>query len=374
MLVYYHKNIRSVKVASDATRNAMSSSSFLKVRLPCGLKMMVQKRHARFVPNKKITTPSTEKRLDIVILGYPNVGKSTLLNSLVETKLAATTRKRNTTRGEIMGVFNYRNVQLAFYDTPGFVRTSDAKADSTMQLRTIAAASALKADVVLLVVDANIALGNRKYEETFCEMVQIASDNAKTELILVLNKVDLVIPKSKLLEVTFSLVSLINGIKLGPEGAKEARLDTTTFMVSAKDDDGVIDLKNYLIAVSKPKKWIIPKDKDKKGSKVTNLSAEERVQEIVLEVLLENTHHEIPYIAGVDCRSIDHTSTTRCQIDVDILVDSKSQQRIVVGQKGRTLLKIRAAAVKYLEIILKKEVLLFLNIAVRDSEDNEEET
>ena len=336
--------------------------------------MTVQKRHARFVPNKKIATPSSEKRLDIVILGHPNAGKSTLLNSLVETKLAATTRKRNTTRGEIMGVFNYRNVQLAFYDTPGFVRTSDAREDSAMQLRTIAAASALKADVVLLVVDANTALNKKRHEEAFCEMVQIASDNAKTELVLVLNKVDLVIPKSKLLEVTFCFVSLINGIKLGPEGAKDARLDTTTFMISAKDDDGVIDLKNYLIAIAKPKKWIIPKDKDKKSSKITNLSVEERVQEIVLEVLLENTHHEIPYIAGVDCRSIDHTSETRCQIDVDILVDSKSQQRIVVGQQGRTLLKIRAAAVKYLEVILKKEVLLFLNIAVRDGDDDEEES
>lgn len=331
-------------------------------------------RHARFVPAKVLPTPATEKRLDIVFLGYPNAGKSSLLNTLIETKLAATTRKRNTTRGEILGVFNHRNVQLAFYDTPGFVRKADADQDSIMQLRNIAAAAALKADVVLLVVDANVEVTSGRYQDTFAEMVQIASDNAKTELILVLNKVDLVIPKTRLLDTTFKLVSLINGVKLGPEGAKDAKLDTTTFMISATEDDGVLDLKNYLIAISKPKKWVIPKPKNSTVNKVTNLSTEERVQEIILEMVMENTHDEIPYIAGIDCRSIQDLTSSRCRIDVDILVDSKRQQKIVVGHQGRTLLKLRSASSSALEKILGKEVILFLNIVVRDEDQSDDES
>ena len=68
---------------------------------------------------KSLPIPNFEKRLDIVILGHTNVGKSVLLNTLVNSKIAATSRKRNTTRMEILGVYNHRNVQLAFYDTPG---------------------------------------------------------------------------------------------------------------------------------------------------------------------------------------------------------------------------------------------------------------
>lgn len=331
----------------------------------------IQVRNARFVPQRRMPVPTRERRLDIVILGRPNAGKSVLLNTLIETKLAATTRKRHTTRSQILGVFNHKNVQLAFYDTPGFVRTADALQSSVKQLRNIAAASTLNADVVLLVVDANLDVMNQRFKETFAEMVQIASDNPKTELILILNKVDLVVPKTRLLDLTFNLVSIINGVKLGPEGAKNAKLDTTTFMVSALTDDRVIDIKNYLIAIAKTKKWVIGKEKDKNYSKVTNMSMEERTQEIVLETLLENTHEEIPYIAEIDCRSIRNLSDSLCRIDVDIIVDSKRQQKIVVGHQGRTLLKIRAASCKILESLMKVDVLLFLNIVVRDEDDED---
>ena len=332
-----------------------------------------QIRHARYVPTKKLPTPFTEKRLDVVILGYPNVGKSTLLNALVETQLAATTRKKHTTRGEILGVFNHRNVQLAFYDTPGFVQDIESSREFTSQLRKIAAASTLKADVILLVVDASIGTSNPRYQSAFTEMVKLALDNAKTEIVLVLNKVDLVIPKSNLLDTTFTLVSLINGVKLGPDGAAKAILDTTTFMIAATEDDGILDLKNYLLAVAKPKKWTIPKIKDKQSSAVTDMSNEERVQETVLEMMLENTHDEIPYIARIDCRSINDLNITRCRVEVDIIVDTKRQQKIVIGHNGRTLVKIRSAAVSRLQSILDKEVILILNILVRDDDKIEDE-
>ena len=110
---------------------------------------MARKRPSRALPSK-----STEKRLDCVILGRPNAGKSVLLNSLIETKLAATNRKRHTTRGEILGVYNRRDTQLAFYDTPGYVFGQDAQSHEMKALRSISIETARKADVIILCVDA----------------------------------------------------------------------------------------------------------------------------------------------------------------------------------------------------------------------------
>ena len=71
---------------------------------------LLRRSFARQKPSVTLPAPRTEKRLDVVIFGHPNVGKSVLLNCLIERKLAATTHKRHTTRGEILGFFNHRNV------------------------------------------------------------------------------------------------------------------------------------------------------------------------------------------------------------------------------------------------------------------------
>jgi len=304
--------------------------------------------------------------LDVAIVGPPNAGKSVLINTLVRTKLAATSRKRHTTRREILGVFNHRNVQLAFYDTPGYVRRAEANSSDDRVLRSFSLTSVRKADVVLLVIDAAREL-TPGVQDTFAQLVRLALDHAAIEVILVLNKVDLVVPKPRLLDITRRLVSLINGVKLGPEGAERAQLDTTTFMISAIQNDGVVDLKNYLISLAQPKEWIVPKDQ---GS-VTLLTTEERVEQIVLEMLLDHTHEEIPYIADIECFAIKHENDPkRARIDVNIFVDTGAQERIIVGQQGRTLVKIRAAAVEALEPILNKRVLLFLWVKSRGGGQN----
>jgi GTP-binding protein Era len=209
------------------------------------------------------------------------------------------------------------------------------------------------------------SLDTQAYDNVYAvsaEMAKIALDNAKIEIILVLNKVDLVEPKSRLIELTRQLVSLINGVKLGPEGAHLAQLDTTTFMISALHNDGVIDLKNYLISLAPRKPWIIPKEFGK-----TDLSPEERVEQILLQVMLEHTHEEIPYIAEYTCLKISNLTPTRIKIKTEILVDASNQQRIVIGGKGRTLVKLRQSAVDILEDIFGKEVILMINVRSRDN-------
>ena len=118
-------------------------------------------RYVRTTRKRVLPVPKSTKRLDVVIMGEPNVGKSVLLNCLIKTKLAATTRKRHTTRGEILGVFNHRNTQLAFYDTPGFVSKAEALRNDMKTLRDIAEDSAGKADVIMIVIDAARSGGSK---------------------------------------------------------------------------------------------------------------------------------------------------------------------------------------------------------------------
>lgn len=327
-------------------------------------------RYVRTKPLQRLPVPRQTKRLDCVIIGEPNAGKSVLLNTMLKERLAAATRKRHTTRLEILGVFNHRNVQLAFYDTPGYIASAEARKTQSKVLRNVAVNATSKADVVMIIVDAAKDYSSKRNEKSviaFCEMVKLGLQNAKDEIILILNKVDLVKPKDKLLDLTRQLVSLINGIKLGPERKEEAILDTTTFMISALTNDGVIDLKNYLIASSKPRHWIIPKD-----AGITDLSREDRVEQMVLESMLENTHEEIPYMCDINCTSIKMLTQRRIEINVDILVDTEKQRRIVIGQGGRTLLSVRQLACSNLENIFKKQVILYLWIKLRKDDDDKQ--
>lgn len=334
------------------------------------------KRFLRNKPPLRTKTQGSEKRLDIVILGTPNVGKSALLNRLIGTHVAAATRKAHTTRRQILGVLNYKSTQLVFFDTPGYIAEMEAKSKEKNQLRLQTKSAAESTDVVMIVIDAARRL-TEKYDVEFCEMAKMAYAGAKQEVILILNKVDLVEPKDRLLDVVEKYVSLMNGVRYGPEGRHLAELDVTTFMISALKDDGVIDIKNYLLASSSYKPWILSKER---GS--TNMSDAEIVQEIVYEKLLENVHDEIPHSAVVKCTAISEINPTRLLVNVAILVDNDRQKRIVIGQQGRSMLKIRQAASKLLEAILRKDIILEFDISsskskakdgISDSRQNTEE-
>ena len=282
------------------------------------------------------------------------------MNTLLDTKLAATSRKKNTTRMEILGVLNHKRTQIAFYDTPGFLRLDGP---DSPKLRTAAFDAAAKADIILLMVDAAHPF-TPVYQDLLADLIKLALAKAKMEIVLILNKVDLVEPKHRLLEATHDIVSLINGIKLGPENIKDACLDTTTFMISALHDDGIKDLKSYLFSLAVPRQWVIP---DSAG--ITDLSVEERVEQVVLENLLDNVHEEVPYIAEIVCKGVSPLASNRLRVDVDILVDTAGQQRIVVGHQGRTLVKIRQASVDILQKIFEKQVILYLWVNTKGREE-----
>lgn len=315
---------------------------------------------------KDLPVPKKEKRLDVVIMGVPNVGKSVLLNTLLKTKLAATSRKRHTTRREVLGVFNHRNTQLAFYDTPGYTKQSEANKEDVKELRNITVDSSEKADVVLLVCDGTKV--SSKYHDTFAEMARLALENAKLEVILVINKVDLVEPKNALLNITRTFVGLINYAKLGIEGRDKAALDTTTFMISALQNDGVLDLKNYLLSIAQQKPWIM-----EKAAGPSDMGNEERIEEVMLEMMMEHVHEEIPYVCKIHTRSIEAVSDMKMNIEVDLYLESPSQARVVIGQFGRTINKVRVSAVSELELIFGRKVNLQIYVNKKITKEVEEE-
>lgn len=324
--------------------------------------LVVPKLGLRFLRHKPVLNlpkMGSEKSLDVVILGSPNVGKSALLNSLIGAHVAAATRKSHTTRREILGVFNHRNTQLAFYDTPGFISATNARSKQHSELRETTTKAAKDTEVVLVLVDAARVLSN-KFDFEFAEMCKLAYAGAKTEVILVLNKVDIVEPKDRLFDVVEKYVSLMNGVRHGPSGAHLAQLDVTTFMISALKDDGVVDLKNYLLSIAEYRPWILPVEKG-----ATDQTDHELVREIVYEKFLENVHDEIPFIAEIECVSVEASSANKLDIVVDIRVDTAKQMRIVIGQQGRTMLKLRQSACKLLEAILHKVVILTFNVKLK---------
>ena len=362
--------------APTTTFNSAEMLYLERISMPLRLKVSWRApcRFLRTLPKRRMPVPLTERCLNVTIIGMPNAGKSTLLNGLVGSHLAACTQKSHTTRGSILGVYNFRNIQLAFHDTPGYVSLSNSMKSDTKILRKLAVDATVHSDVVLLVVDAAKYL-KPNVLDTFADMAKIASRECRIETILVLNKVDLVENKYELLDTVRTLVSLINGVTLGEDNAHLAKLDTTTFMISASTNDGVKDLVNYMLSVAPIRKWIVPKEKG-----VTDMSQEERVEEIVLENLMLHTHDEIPYIAGVKCKPIKPIGTDKfnkkLRVDVNIYVNSPSQQRIVVGHQGRTMVKIRQESADLLENIFNvSTVILYIWVKVRDprKEDDEDE-
>ena len=311
---------------------------------------------ARVRPKWQLPTPRTEKNVQVVLLGPPNSGKSTILNALVREKIAATTRKRHTTRLNITGASNNRNVQVLVNDTPGFLASHRDMTGDNKVLTGMTRKAAKGTDLAILVVDGSHegALSHNK-SATFCELTCIALAGARKGVVLVINKVDKVHPKSKLLDKVHDYVSMINGVRLGAERANEARLDTPTFLISALYDDGIDDLRHYLISQSEPKPWILPKEHG-----VTDLDTEERVEQIVLEALMNNIHEEIPYEATIDCTGYnDYGHAMR--FEVDVFVDTTGQRKIIIGEKGKSLVRIRNEACKHLEGIFKKKVITIVD-------------
>lgn len=270
----------------------------------------------------------------VAILGRPNVGKSTILNALLERKVSIVTDKAQTTRNAIKGIYDDGDYQIIFIDTPGIHK---ARHSLGKIMNRDAFDSSKDVDAIVLVVDASnkINEGDRFIHEALPKDVP---------LFVVINKIDLVridqaqeikkiyqemYPKATLIEMSaiqnFGLDTLLNDIKaLTPEGPRYF-------------DEGAISDKDSSFFVS----------------------------EVIREKLLKGLKEEVPHNLAVRVDEIKHKSES-VMIRATILVDRESHKGIVIGKNGKRIKAIGVMSRKELEEYFQKRIFLELFVSVKE--------
>ena len=291
-----------------------------------------------------ITEEKTPARCGFVaVLGAPNAGKSTLVNTLVGARVSIVTHKVQTTRARIRGVLVEGATQLVLIDTPGLFAPR-RRLDRAM---VAAAWEALDgADAVVLLADAAAMAGGRgrAVAETDAAIATLAEKGARP--FLVLNKIDQ-LPRQKLL----ALVANFN-----------ERLDfRETFLVSALNGDGVADLKARLLAEAPEGPWMYPEDQ------LSDISDRLMAAEITREKLFLRLHEELPYQLTVETTDWRRTAKGEPRIEQTIFVARESHKPIVLGKGGATLKAVGAAARADIAELLGGPAHLFLHVKVREN-------
>jgi GTP-binding protein Era len=278
----------------------------------------------------------------ISIIGPPNVGKSTLLNRILGTKIAITSDKPQTTRNRILGIKNLEGAQLIFLDTPGIYQP---KSLFGKYMVDTAMAACKDVDLVLLMVEANHSIAEEDHHIlTFLSKFSFP-------VILLINKVDQV-KKEGLLPLIDAYSQLWRFSQVIP--------------ISALSGDGMDRLMRQILALLPKGPQYFPEDM------ITDQPERFIVSELVREAVIGNTYQEIPYAVAV---SIDEfqEKTDRDLIFIRALihVEKPSQKGIIIGKKGATLKKIGTDARKRIEDLLGARIYLecWVNVEKNWSKD-----
>lgn len=250
----------------------------------------------------------------VAVVGRPNVGKSTLLNNLIGTKISIVTSKPHTTRHAILGVLTRPGHQLVFIDTPGL----EARPKSLMNRNmNRAATGALEAsDLVVLVVEAG------KWVPGDDQALGLVRSSAKP-CVVVVNKIDRVRPKDKLLPYLQALQQRFDFAEIVP--------------VSALQSDNLAALERVLVDRLPEQEPLYP------AEMLTNRGVQFRAAEILREKLMHHLRQELPYGLGVEVSQLEENDG-RLSIDAIIWVDRESHKGIVVGKGGELIKKIGTSA------------------------------
>ena len=271
----------------------------------------------------------------IAVVGAPNVGKSTLINGLVGSKVTIVSPKVQTTRNRILGVTIAGETQIILVDTPGIFSDPKRRLEKAM-VRT-AWDSLGDADGVMVLID----VSRKTFEDT--EEIFKRLEYYKKKVVLVLNKIDL-IPKEDLLALaqTFSR-PFVDQI----------------FMISALKGDGIEDIKTYWARALPEGPWLFPEDQ------MSDLSQRLLAAEITREEIFHRLHEELPYSIWIETESWEEFDDGSVKIMQSIFVQRESQRPIVLGKGGQQIKAIGAAARRQLTEILERRVHLFLQVKVK---------
>jgi GTP-binding protein Era len=273
----------------------------------------------------------------VALIGAPNVGKSTLINSIVGAKVAIVSHKVQTTRTLLRGIATAGEAQLVFIDTPG-IFAPRRRLDRAMVAGAWSGAG--DADLVGVLVDAGRGLD----ADTAALLERLAP--AQQRKILIVNKIDLVEKPT--------LLALV-------KDASARAPFAATFMVSALTGDGVVDLKQWLAAEVPPGPWDYPEDQ------LTDAPLRQLAAEITREKLYLRLHQELPYQSTVETNAWKELKDGSARVEQTIYVERESQRKIVLGKGGQTIKAIGADARREIAQMAEQPVHLFLFVKVREA-------
>ena len=264
----------------------------------------------------------------VSLVGRPNVGKSTLLNTILGMKLAITSNVSGTTRNIIQGIYNDDNSQIVFVDTPGIHKPSNKLGNL---LNKKAYNNTEGVDVILFLVD--ISKGFGKGDQFILDRIK----DKDIPIILLLNKIDQVKNKENLLGQIDELRRLHDFKEIIP--------------ISASKND------NVDILIDCVKKYLPEQDAIYSEEELTNVTTRFIMAEFVREKVLELTHDEIPHT--VTCYVENYEEDDKVvHIQVLIVVDRDNIKKIIIGKQGSMLKEVGTRARKDMEEFLGKKVYL----------------
>ncbi len=270
----------------------------------------------------------------VSIVGRPNVGKSTLLNTILKTKLAIMSDVAQTTRNTIQGIYTDKEAQIIFMDTPGIHKPQDKLGNF---MNTTALNSIFGVDLVLFIAPANetIGRGDRFIIERLKE--------ADGPVFLVLNKCDLV-SKEELANKLNEWKSLFDFKEIIP--------------ISAKDNNNVDIMLNLVKNELNEGMMYYPSDQ------MTDHPERFVLAEFIREKILYFTHDEVPHSVAIVVERMKELEDGSVEVIATIVVDRNSQKGIIVGKQGSMIKKIRVNAQREMKRFLQTTVHLELFVKV----------
>ena len=270
----------------------------------------------------------------VSFIGRPNVGKSTLLNSILGKRIAITSDKPQTTRNMIQGIYNDKDTQIVFVDTPGIHKP---KSKLGKVLNKQAYFTINDVDIVILVVDISEKIGTG---DKF--VIDILKNIEDKPVFLVINKIDK-LPKEEILKKIDEYQKIYDFDEIIP--------------VSARKKDNTDRLLNVI------KKYLPDNIKYFDDNIITSSSPSFIISEFIREKVLDLTNEEVPYAVTCLVEEIEEDERTM-NINATIIVDRENLKKIIIGKNGNMIKEIGIRARKDIEKYFNKKVYLELFVKV----------
>jgi len=274
-------------------------------------------------------TNNTKRCGLIAIVGRPNVGKSTLLNSLLGQKISITSRKPQTTRHRILGILTEANKQAVLVDTPGL--HSEEKRAINRLMNRAAASSIAEVELILFLVEGT-------HWTTDDDLVLSKVKKSGSPCILVVNKIDNIADKDDLLPHLQKLGTMHNFTDIVP--------------ISASKGHGVETITKLCLDSLPESDFWFPEDH------ITDRSSRFMASEIIREKIIRFTGDELPYSTTVEIEQFKMDDKGIIHINALVLVERESQKRMVIGNKGERLKTIGQEARRDMENLFDAKVFL----------------